>query len=77
MRNNMCEINGIRYVKPSVFGDMCGLSRQKITAACEDGRIIGACKDSSDKWIIPVNTCKPLEIDKIREVLVTVVYLKK
>lgn len=76
MREKMCEINGQRYVTPSVFGKWCGWSQQKITAACEDGRIIGADKDTSDKWIIPVNACKPLEIDTIREVLVTVVYLK-
>lgn len=72
----MCEIDGKRYVTPGIFGSTLGWNRQKVTAACIDGRIIGACKDTSGSWIIPVNTVKPLEIDQIRSLMVTTVYLK-
>ena len=72
----MCEINGERYVTPGVFGDSIGWSRQKVTSACRDGRIVGACKDTSGSWIIPVDAMKPLETEQIRELMVTTVYLK-
>ena len=75
-QKKMCEINGIRYVTPSVFANAIGWNNQKVTAACKDGRIIGACKDSSGKWIIPVDAMKPLEMEQIRSLMVTTVYLK-
>lgn len=72
----MCEINGQRYVTPSVFASGCGCNTQKITAACIDGRIIGACKDTSGKWIVPIDAARPLELEKIRELMVSSLYLK-
>ena len=76
LRKKMCELNGKRYVTPSVFGDAIGWSRQKVTVACREGRIVGACQDTSGKWIIPVDTMKPLETEQIRSLMVTTVYLK-
>jgi hypothetical protein len=75
-KNKMCEIDGKRYVIPSVFGDGIGWNCSKVTAACKDGRIVGACKDTSGKWIIPTDTVKPLETDQIRSLMITTVYLK-
>ena len=72
----MCEINGKRYVTPSVFGNVIGWSKQKVTAACKEGRIIGADQDSSGSWIIPVDAPNPLELEQIRSLMVTTVYLK-
>jgi len=76
MRKNMCEVNGIRYVTPGVFGDVIGWNKQKVTAACKEGRIIGACQDTSGSWMIPVDAMKPLEAEQIRALMVTTVYLK-
>ena len=72
----MCEINGKRYVTPGVFGDVIGWNKQKVTAACKEGRIIGACQDTSGSWMIPVDAMKPLEAEQIRALMVTTVYLK-
>ena len=47
-----------------------------MTAACADGRIIGACKDTSGRWIIPVDAIHPLETEQIRLLMVTTVYLQ-
>ena len=76
IRKKMCELNGKRYVIPSVFGNAIGWSGQKVTAACKEGRIVGACQDTSGRWIIPVDTMKPLETEQIRSLMVTTVYLK-
>lgn len=76
MRKKMCEIDGKRYVTPSVFGNGIGWSRQKVTAACKEGRIIGAYPDTSGSWIIPVDAPRPLEVKQIRSLMVTTVYLK-
>lgn len=75
-RKKMCEIDGKRYVTPSVFGNAIGWNRQKVTVACKEGRIVGACQDTSGSWIIPVDTVKPLETEQIRSLMVTTVYLK-
>ena len=76
MKKKMCEIDGKRYVLPSVFGNAIGWNKQKVTAACADGRIIGASHDTSGSWIIPVDAVKPLEIEQIRLIMITTVYLK-
>ena len=76
MRKKMCEIGGKRYVAPGVFGNGIGWNKQKVTAACKEGRIIGACQDTSGSWIIPVDSPKPLELEQIRALMVTTVYLK-
>lgn len=76
MKKKMITIGGKRFVTPGVFADGCGKSTQKITAACKDGRIIGACQDSSRNWIIPVNAMAPLEIEQIRQLMIVSLYLK-
>ena len=76
MKKKMIEINGKRYVTAGVFSDNCDMNTQKVVAACKDGRVLGACKDSSGRWIIPTETYKPLETEYIRKVLVIVLYLK-
>ena len=65
-RKKMCEIDGKRYVTPSVFGNAIGWNRQKVTVACKEGRIVGACQDTSGSWIIPLDTVKQLETEQIR-----------
>lgn len=72
----MCVIDGKRYVAPGIFADACGCSSQKITAACKDGRIVGAYRDLSNHWLIPVDAPMPLEKERIRELMVACVYLK-
>lgn len=72
----MCEINGVRYITPKVFADCCDCSAQKITAACKDGRIIGAYKDMKNNWMIPCDALKPLELETIRKLMVATLYLK-
>ena len=72
----MLTINGERFVTPGVFADGCGKSTQNITAACKDGRIVGACQDASGNWIIPINAMAPLEIEQIRKLMIISLYLK-
>lgn len=76
MQRKMCEINGIRYMSPSVAGDLWGMSYQAVNQACKEKRIVGATKDSSGKWIIPVDTQKPLDKDIIRSFLLSVLAVK-
>ena len=76
MKKKMCEINGKRYITPGVFASSCGWSAQKMTSACKDGRVIGAEKDISNNWLIPIDSPRPLEIEQIRQVMVTSLYLK-
>ncbi len=76
MTKKMFEINGVKYVTPNVFADYCECSRQKIVSACCDGRVVGAQRDSSGHWIIPIEASKPLEIERIRELLILTLALK-
>ena len=75
-QKNICEIAGKRYMSPSAAGELWDMKYQAVTNACIDGRIVGACKDSSDKWIIPVTADKPLDYEVIRQMLISTLALK-
>lgn len=73
----LVDINGRTYMSPSAAHDKWkDLSRQKIVAECNKGKVIGACLDSSGKWIIPVDTQKPILDENIRLLLVSILCIK-
>lgn len=72
----LVEINGITYMSPKAAGDKWELSSQKVTAACRDGRVVGAIKDSSDRFVIPIDSPPPLEKEQIRQALIAILALK-
>ena len=74
-RKSMIEIYGKRYVSPGVFGKPFGWSNQKVTAACKDGRIVGAIIDSG-KWFVPVDALRPLDLEEIRMLLIAILWKK-
>lgn len=76
MKKKMCVIDGKRYIAPGTFADACGWSSQKVTAACKDGRVVGAYQDLSNNWLIPIDAPMPLDKEKIRELMVACVCLK-
>lgn len=76
MSKNVFEINGKRYMNPKSAADCWGLSTQAVTTACRQGRVVGAEKDSSNKWIIPIDAHKPLSSDEIRSLLILILALK-
>lgn len=75
-QKKLCEINGKKYMSPGGAKDLWGISTQKITAACLAGRVEGACTDSSGKWIIPIDSRKPLEAEVIRRIMISLLALK-
>ena len=75
-QKKLCEIDGIIYMSPGSAGDLLNYSVQKVTAACNGGRVENAIKDSSGKWIIPVNSRKPLELEQIRKILICLISMK-
>ena len=71
----LTEINGITYMSPKAAGDKWNMSPQKVIAACKDGRVVGATKDSKF-WIIPVDSPHPLEKEQIRQILIAILAVK-
>ena len=77
MRQRMLtELNGITYMSPKAAGDKWNMSPQKVTAACKDARVVGAIKDSGNRWIIPIDSPCPLEKEQIRTALIAVLAAK-
>jgi len=63
-------------MSPKAAGDKWNMSPQKVTAACKDGRVVGATKDSSDRYIIPIDSPHPMEKEQIRMTLIAILALK-
>ncbi len=76
VQRNLIEINGIKYMTPKTAGDLWDMSRQAVVQACKNGYVVGACKDSMDKWIIPVETVRPLNKEDIRQLRGGILTLK-
>lgn len=57
-------------------GDKWNMSTQKVTAACKDGRVVRAMKDSGNRWIIPIDSPHPLEKEQIRQILIAILAVK-
>ena len=77
MQKSIVEINGITYMSPAAAADKwSNISRQKIVAECKAGKVIGACVDSSNKWIIPIDAHPPIDDESIRKVLISLLCLK-
>ena len=70
------EINGQTYYSPKGAASKWGISHQAVTAACKEGRIIGAFQDSTKKWCIPDSAMKPLDSRIIRNILIITLSLK-
>ncbi|MBO5309691.1 MAG: hypothetical protein J6A98_00615 [Clostridia bacterium] len=49
----------IEYLPISHFMEKWGLTRVRISMFCTQGRIKGAIKDKSNRWLIPANAKKP------------------
>ncbi len=71
------EIGGKTYMSPKAAEDKWNnISRQKIVAECEAGKIIGAQRDSTNKWIIPIEALQPIDDEAIRKILISLLCLK-
>ena len=69
-------IEGKTYYSPKGAGDNWLMKHQAVTAACIDGRIIGAFQDSKKGWCIPDNAMKPLPKEVIRKIMIIILSLK-
>ena len=70
------DINGKTYMSPAAAADKWPISRQKIVAECKAGKVVGACLDSSNKWIIPIDARQPIDDENIRKILISLLCLK-
>lgn len=75
-QKTLCEIGGVKYMAPKAAADLWNMNTQAITAACMDGRVAGAIKDSSNHYIIPINAKAPLQRETIRTVLISLLAMK-
>ena len=51
---------GLKYISAIEAADRWNLSRRRVSALCNDGRVSGAQKAGS-YWIIPENASKPTD----------------
>lgn len=72
----LVEIEGKQYMSPKAAAGLWGLSTQKVVVECKKGKILGACKDSKDAWIIPIDAKKPVSDEDIRSFLVALLAIK-
>ena len=70
------EVDGKRYVTTKVMADFWGVSQRTVSRYCHDGLVIGAFKDASNRYLIPVDARKPLAKNVIEKVLWLVIQLK-
>ena len=71
------DIDGKTYMSPKGAADKWNnISRQKIVAECVAGKVVGAQRDSTGKWIIPINAHQPIDDEKIRQILISLLCLK-
>lgn len=75
-KKNACVIKGVTYYSPKTAGDIWGMKYQAVTKACKEERVVNAAKDTSDQWIIPSTSPKPLEKEQIKHVLICILSLK-
>ena len=76
MRKESFEIEGKRYVTTKVMAGFWDVSQRTVTEYCRDCLVIGAFKDSSNRYMIPSDAKKPLSKNVIEKVLWLVVQLK-
>lgn len=76
IQRTVFEINNKTYYSPKGAAHKWGISHQAVTAACKEGRIVGAFQDSTKKWCIPDTAMKPLDSDIIRKILIITLSLK-
>jgi hypothetical protein len=76
MQKDLFEMNGIKYMTTATASDLWELPRHTIAESCKDKRVPNAVKDSSGKWIMPVDTMRPLKQDDIRLALLSLLSLK-
>ena len=73
----LLDIGGKIYMSPSAAADKWhSISRQKIVAECKAGKVVGACRDSSNKWIIPIDANQPIDDESIRKILISLLCIK-
>ena len=76
MRRDSIEIDGKGYATTKVMAGVWGVSQRTASRYCRDGLVAGAFKDSSNRYLIPVDTRKPLSRQVIEKVLWLVIQLK-
>ena len=76
MQKKLIEINGCKYMSTPTAADLWDMKSKDVARACRENRVIGAFKDSSSKWLIPVNTKKPLSMEYIRRLLIGLLRIK-
>ncbi len=76
MKKDSVEVDGKRYVTTKVMAGFWGVSQRTVSRYCHDGLVIGAFKDSSNRYLIPAGARKPLGKNVIEKVLWLVIQLK-
>jgi hypothetical protein len=76
LKKKICEINGVRYMSTTCAAELWEMSQRAVASACKEGLIPNANKDTSGKWIIPVDARKPLSKKEVRLVLIGILNLK-
>lgn len=76
MRKDSCEINGKRYVTTKTIVGFWDVKQSLAAKYCRDGLVPGAEKDTSGRWIIPIEAKKPLHKSAVTKVLWLVLQLK-
>lgn len=70
------EINGKKFASTKAMADLWDISQNRVALACKEKRIIGAEKDSSGRWLIPIEAIKPLEETEIQISLISILVLQ-
>ena len=76
MNKDGFEFNGKRYVTSKVMAEIWDMKARNVAEYCRDHMVMGAFKDSSKRWVIPVDAKKPLNKSVIEKVLWLVLQLK-
>ena len=76
MKKDSFELEGNRYVTTKVMSGFWDVTQKTVADYCRDGMVIGAFKDSSNRYIIPANAKKPLNKNVIERVLWLIITLK-
>ena len=75
-QKSLIDINGITYMSVKAAGERWNISSGKVSQACKDGRVSGAIKDSSNHYIIPMDSKKPLDKEMIRMTMIALLAIK-
>lgn len=73
MSQKMIDINGKKYVTVKLVSDIWDCSQTTVRNYCKSGKIEGAFKDTSGRWLIPADCRRPLNDNQIKNLLIFIV----